>query len=146
MLVRESIEPIVKGMGFDIVELRVNRSKRLLDIELIVFGREGVSIEDCAEISRNIYPRLELLPECEGFVLKVSSPGTERLFKSNEEYAIFKGRGVKLLFPGESEWAKGIIGDVREQGFSFITGEESRFVEFQAVKKARLADIQGGFN
>jgi ribosome maturation factor RimP len=146
LLIRESIEPLVKGMGFDTVELRVIRGKRFVDVELIVYRHEGVSIENCAEISRIIEPRLELLPECNSLVLKVSSPGIDRMFKSNEEYAIFKGHGVKLLFPGESEWARGIIGEVSGAGFTFISGEKSRFVEFQEVKKARLADIQGGFN
>jgi ribosome maturation factor RimP len=143
-LIQDSTEPIVKGMGFDIVELRVNKGKKLIDIELIITKQDGIGIDDCAEISRNIYPRLELIPQCEGFVLKVSSPGVDRLLKSIAEYEIFKGRGVKLLFPEASEWEQGIIGETRKDGFMFLQGSESKFIEFAAIKKARLADVQGG--
>jgi ribosome maturation factor RimP len=143
-LVSDSIVPIVKGLGFEIVELRVNRGKRLVDIEIIVYKPQGVSIEDCAEISQTLHPRLELIPHCEGLVLRVSSPGLDRQFKSNGEFAIFKGHGVKVLFPGESEWRAGTIGEVTENGFTLISASDSKFFTFDAIKKARLFDVQGG--
>jgi ribosome maturation factor RimP len=144
-LILSDIQPIVKGMGFDIVELRVNHGK-LLDIELIVYNPIGVSVENCADISGNIYPRIELLPGCEKFVLKVTSPGISRLLKSKDEYRIFRGKGIKILFPNESEWVTGIIGETSESGFTFITGQDTQYVDYTAIKRAKLDSNQGGFN
>jgi ribosome maturation factor RimP len=143
--VSEAISPIITGMGFKIVELRVNRSRKLVAIELIVYRSSGVSVDDCAEISRLVHPRIELIPECVDFMLKVSSPGIDRVFRSNAEFAIFAGNLVCLLFPEMSEWERGMIGQVTERGFTFIIGTQSRFVEFESVKKAKLDHSQGGF-
>lgn len=144
-LVSDAVGPVVEGMGYTVVELRVNRTRKLVAIELIVYRTSGVSVDDCAEISRLVHPRIELIPGCEGFMLKVSSPGTDRTFVSDAEFSIFKGRFIMVLFPDQSDWERGIIGNVTEQGFTFVTGSESRFVGFRSVKKAKLDHTQGGF-
>lgn len=58
-----------------------------------------------------IKPRLELMEELGDFTLVCTSPGIDREIKDRSEYAIFKGRGVRVLFNNESDWVGGIIKD-----------------------------------
>ena len=86
---RCEVEPIVTGMGFTLVELRHSRSKNQNHVILVVYRRDGVGINECAAISKNLYPRLELIDGLENLQLQVSSPGLDRVLKSDEEYSIF---------------------------------------------------------
>ena len=72
------VEPLVSGMGFSLVELRLGRSHKQNHVALVVYRPEGVSIDDLAAISKNLYPRLELIEELDNLRLQVSSPGLDR--------------------------------------------------------------------
>ncbi len=130
----DDVQPIVAAMGFTLVELKVGRSRRRSYLSVIVYRPEGVSVADCAAISRNLLPRLELRPELSELRLEVSSPGLDRELKSPEEFRIFKGRGMRVLLPGESEWIGGICEDA--------TGEMVKLRTKGAVRQIRLADLK----
>jgi ribosome maturation factor RimP len=104
----DQVKPILDGMGFRLVELRLGRSKRQSYLSVVVYRPEGVGIDECAAISRNLLPRLELLDWLPGLRLEVSSPGLDRVLKSNEEFGIFKGRGLKVWKDGAEDWIDGI--------------------------------------
>jgi ribosome maturation factor RimP len=136
------VRPIVDGMGFSLVELRHARSKHQSYISIIVYRPEGVGIEDCAAISRNLYPLLELEEELGDFRLEVSSPGLGRVIKSRQEYEIFRGRGLRILRVGTEEWSGGVIEGLR--GDSLVLKERGAVTEIPLaeIRKARLDDGQ----
>jgi ribosome maturation factor RimP len=132
------VEPIVSGMGFSLVELRHSRSKRQNHVILVVYRPEGVGVDDCAAISKNLYPRLELIEGLENLQLQVSSPGLDRVFKRDVEYSIFRGRGIKVILRGESEWINGTIEKV-EQGAIVLTADGiGRRISLAEIRKAKL--------
>ena len=104
----DQVKPILDGMGFSLVELRLGRSKRQSYLSVVVYRPEGVGIDECAAISRNLLPRLELLDWLPDLRLEVSSPGLDRVLKSSEEFGIFKGRGLKVWKEGADDWLDGI--------------------------------------
>jgi len=104
----DQVKPILDGMGFSLVELRLGRSKRQSYLSVVVYRPEGVGIDECAAISRNLLPRLELLDWLPDLRLEVSSPGLDRVLKSNEEFGIFRGRGLKVWKEGAEDWIDGI--------------------------------------
>jgi hypothetical protein len=59
-LIESEVEPIVNGLGFRLVELRHGQSRKQNHVSITVYRPEGVSVDDCATISRMLYPRLEL--------------------------------------------------------------------------------------
>lgn len=132
------VEPIVSGMGFALVELRHNRSKNQNHVILVVYRPEGVGVNECAAISKNLYPRLELIDGLENLQLQVSSPGLDRVLKSEEEYSIFLGRDVKIMLHGETEWLRGKIESVEEGKITLQAGGEMQSIQLDEIRKAKL--------
>ncbi|UCF99279.1 MAG: ribosome assembly cofactor RimP [Spirochaetaceae bacterium] len=135
---QSEVEPIVSGMGFSLVELRHSRSKNQNHIILVVYRSEGVGVDDCAAISKNLYPRLELIEGLENLQLQVSSPGLDRVLKSESEYSIFLGRNIKVMLTGESEWIRGSI-ESAQPGVIILSsgGTRKRFLTAE-IRKAKL--------
>jgi len=135
---RNEVEPIVSGMGFSLVELRHNRSRKQNHITLVVYRPEGVGVNECAAISKNLYPRLELFEELENLRFQVSSPGLDRVLKSEREYAIFAGRGVRVMLHGQKEWIRGKIEGVQEGVLSLDEDGKMKKIKIADIRKAKL--------
>jgi ribosome maturation factor RimP len=135
---RCEVEPIVSGMGFSLVELRHSRSRNQNHIILVVYRPEGVGVDECAAISKNLYPRLELIDGLANLQLQVSSPGLDRVLKSEEEYFIFRGRDVKVMLHGESEWIRGTIESAGEGELTLQTGGGTRRFRMNEIRKTKL--------
>ncbi len=141
-LLRNEIESIVTGMGFTLVELRHNRSRKQNHIAVIIYSVDGVGVEDCAVVSKNLYPRLELLEGLDNLRLEVSSPGLNRVLKTPSEYEIFKGRGVRILPVGENEWIGGRIEGLRGESVLLSSGGTIKEISLANIRKAKLDESQ----
>ena len=134
----DEVEPIVSGMGFSLVELRHSRSKNQNHIILVVYRPDGVGVEDCAAISKNLYPRFELIEGLENLQLQVSSPGLDRVIKSTAEYSIFRGRAVKVMLREQSEWIRGTI-EGAEAGVLLLNRDgRMEKIRMEEIRKAKL--------
>jgi ribosome maturation factor RimP len=136
--VRELVEPLVRGMGYALVELAVGRRKGTTVVSVVIHRGEGVGIEQCADVSRLLLPRLETMEGLPDVSLEVSSPGIERTLKSPAEYAVFAGRGIRFLTGGETEYRTGIIDHVEGGTLWLRTGGETRGFALEGIRKARL--------
>jgi ribosome maturation factor RimP len=136
--IRSEVEPIVSGMGFTLVELRHSRSKNQNHIIIVVYSSEGVGVDECAVISKNLYPRLELIEGLENLQLQVSSPGLDRTLKGEQEYSIFNGRDVKVMLRGESEWIRGTLQGAADGKVTLNSGGKSRTIGIAEIRKAKL--------
>lgn len=132
------VESIVSGMGFSLVELRHNRSINQNHITLVVYRPEGVGVNDCAAISKNLHPRLELIEGLENLRFQVSSPGLDRVLKSEREYTIFAGRGIRLMLHGQREWIRGKIEGVQEGVLSLDEDGKMKKIKIADIRKAKL--------
>ena len=134
----DDLDPVVRGLGYSIVELSAARRQGVFHVVLVIYRDDGVNVQACADIHRAIYPRLEVLHPDADIQLEVSSPGIYRNFKSPREFAIFAGCRVKLLLEGEGEWRKGIIGTSSGASVSLDSDGSVVEVEFAVIRKAKL--------
>ncbi len=81
-------------------------------IRVIIDGDEGVSIEDCMEISRAIEHNLDR--EEEDFSLEVFSAGVSEPLRMKRQYAKNLGRELKVKTKGDT--LKGTLEEVDEEG------------------------------
>lgn len=90
---------VTSPLGFRIVELQAMKGKRGVSITVVIDNGGKVSVQDCERITNLFNARLEVLDLLNraGYSLQVSSPGTSRVFKSREEYDIFRGREVRVV-------------------------------------------------
>ncbi len=96
-------------MGLALVEMALGRRKGTTRVSVVIYRQGGVGVDDCAEVSGMLLPRLETIEGMGDVSLEVSSPGIERTLRDSAEYAIFAGRGVRILAGTETEWQGGII-------------------------------------
>jgi ribosome maturation factor RimP len=83
-----AIEPVVTGMGYELVELQTANGGRML--RLFIDKPGGIDVEDCAAVSRQLSRVLEV----EGVDydrLEVSSPGLDRPLRKAGDFARFAG-------------------------------------------------------
>jgi ribosome maturation factor RimP len=89
--------PIIEALRLELVEIEFKRSGREAVLRLFIDKDGGVTLDDCAEFSRELSAILDVedfIP-CE-YNLEVSSPGLDRPLKSQADYERFTGRLVKI--------------------------------------------------
>jgi ribosome maturation factor RimP len=136
--VRAEIEPVLAAMGYSLVELSVGRRRGVTHVVVVLHRPGGVGVDQCAEVTRAVRPRLELVEGLADVTLEVSSPGIERTLKDPSEYAIFRGRGVRVLPAGDGEWVGGVIEAFRDGTLVLRTPAGAREFPPGAVRRARL--------
>jgi len=146
-LIREDIEKILCGLGFDLIELVISRHRGSVQVRAVIYrgGADGgadISTEDCSKAHRGITPRLELAFSGQDIYLEVSSPGIERLIKEGAEFRHYKGRGVRCYRTDISGWTAGILESADEQGIVLKIKEKCVSINFDVIAKARLASSQ----
>ena len=136
--VHSAIEPLLRGMGYALVELSLGRRKGTTRVSVVIYRNEGVGIEQCTEVSSLLLPRIETIEGIQDVSLQVSSPGIERPIRDPSEYSIFAGRGVRILSGEETEWLGGIIEGVEGGTLWLRRGDERRGFALGGIRKARL--------
>lgn len=98
----QALEERTEAMGFELVELERAGSKARPVLRVRVDRRdskpgEGISLEDCARVSRALEEYLDALPAlAQNYVLEVSSPGVERPLVRRGDYDRFRGHEVAV--------------------------------------------------
>lgn len=137
-IVRETVQPVLAGLGFALVEMALGRRKGVTRVSVVMYRQGGVGVDDCAEVSGMLLPRLETIEGMGEVTLEVSSPGIERTLRDPGEYTIFAGRGVRVLFGQETEWQGGIIQRVESGTLWLKSGREIKGFAIADIRKARL--------
>lgn len=102
-------ESIAKEFGFDLWDVRFVKEGGNFYLRIFIDNKEGVTIEDCENISRALdAPLDELDPISQNYCLEVCSPGLERELIKDEHFNKFMGKDIfaRLIRPtqtGEKE-------------------------------------------
>ena len=96
--IAEMIEPSLEGMGYELVRvLMQGRQKPVLQIMAERKDGAAMTVEDCADISRQISALLDVEDPIEGeYSLEVSSPGIDRPLTRPKDYETYAGFEAKL--------------------------------------------------
>ena len=98
----QALEERTEALGFELVELERAGSKARPVLRVRVDRPDsepgaGISLEDCAQVSRALEEYLDALPAlAQNYVLEVSSPGVERPLVRRHDYERFSGHEVAL--------------------------------------------------
>ena len=94
--VADLVEALLRNRDLELVEIQLVPGRRQI-VRLFVDRQGGVSVADCAELSRQISRKLETEPVVPGnYVLEVSSPGMNRTIWSLEHFRRFRGEPVRI--------------------------------------------------
>jgi ribosome maturation factor RimP len=86
------VESLLAASEYEVVDVQCTGSSRGLVVRIYVDKEEGVSIEDCARVSRAVGDHFEARGTFPGrYVLEVSSPGVDRPLRGAADYRRFAG-------------------------------------------------------
>jgi ribosome maturation factor RimP len=85
--------------GVELVEAEMRGGGKARTLKLTIDKPEGVTHEDCANVSREVSAILDVEEAVPGgaYTLEVSSPGLDRKLLKPEDYTRFTGSLVKLM-------------------------------------------------
>lgn len=137
------IATLLKGIGTELVDFQVSRSKGSTKVGAVIYRADGTGIDECSKAHRLIKARLEVLFGNDDFELETASPGIDRTIKSAREYAVFTGRGVRLFLEDE-DTVEGRI--VSSDGTVVVvaTSDGEQPVTIEQIRKGKLDYSQEG--
>ncbi|MCI5124488.1 MAG: ribosome maturation factor RimP [Candidatus Electrothrix sp. AR5] len=134
-------------MGLELVEVQFRQESGWI-LRLFVDRNEGVNVDDCASVSRQVATYLEVEDIIgRAYTLEVSSPGAERPLKRVEDFIRFSGKKVrvKLIDPVDDQRVFcGILTGVDKEKNSItlaVDGSDAKqmVIDLRAVARARLS-------
>lgn len=96
--VSELIAPSLDALGYELVRVQINgQTNRTLQIMAERKDRRDMTVDDCAEISRNISAILDVEDPVPGaYDLEVSSPGIDRPLVRRDDFERFAGQVARV--------------------------------------------------
>ncbi|MBC9711742.1 ribosome maturation factor RimP [Streptomyces sp. TRM66268-LWL] len=142
---RGLLEPLVGAKDLDLEEITVTPAGKRRVLRVVVDSDEGVQLDTCAELSREISEKLDETDAMGNgeYVLEVTSPGADRPLTEHRHYVRATGRLVKFQLTEGGELIARILG-VDEEGLDLevpgVKGRKptSRRIAFDSVAKARV--------
>ena len=103
--VTELVRPIIESMGLTLWDVRYVKEGASWFLRIFIDKNEGVTIEDCENVTRAVDEPLDRLDPIESsYCLEVSSPGVERELVQDWHFESFLGAPImlRLIRPDES--------------------------------------------
>ncbi len=86
------IEPAVSALGFELIGIEHLAQGRHSLLRIYIDHADGIDVEDCAEVSRQVSGVLDVEDPISGeFTLEVSSPGLDRPLFSEAHFLRYSG-------------------------------------------------------
>lgn len=124
-------EKLKETEGF-LVDVQIQPHKILVLIDTV----KGITIKECAVISRYVESHLETTDLLEKYELEVSSPGIDRPLKVFQQYEKTIGRKIKVT-TSSGEQQTGTLVKVQQEGIE-LKNEESNFIPFSEIKQTKI--------
>jgi ribosome maturation factor RimP len=132
----------VEGMGCEIWGVEFLSQGRHSKLRLYIDKADGVSIDDCEKVSRQVSDVLDVENMfTKGYTLEVSSPGMDRILFNAEQYESNVGEtvDVRLNFPLEGK--KRVVGLLAgvENAEAIVQADGEEYVlPLENVQRARI--------
>ncbi len=133
------IEPIFDREGFELVEVKLGRFKQTSRLQLYAYSKEGITIDDCAHLSRLIEPVLESENVFSGpYVVEISSPGLDRPLVSARDFARRIGDKIVVLFNNDEPDKTGILVETDDSSIGLRIDDEVVKLPLAAIKQGKI--------
>ncbi|MDA3978969.1 MULTISPECIES: ribosome maturation factor RimP [Gallibacterium] len=139
---QDLLQPTVEGMGFELVGIECPRAGRYSTVRLYIDKENGVTIDDCSEVSREVGAILDVEdPISDKYNLEVSSPGLDRPLFTLEHYQRFVGQEVvihlRIATAGRRKWQGDLVSVDGDMITVNVDGEPQVFA-FGNIQKANI--------
>ncbi|MEE4174870.1 MAG: ribosome maturation factor RimP [Xanthomonadales bacterium] len=138
------LQPLVEELGYEFVGLEYlnNPKQSVLRIYIDSDGDDGVGLEDCEKVSREVAALLDVEDPIKGhYNLEISSPGLDRPLFTLAQFERFAGEEAKVTafapVDGRRKF-KGVIEGIEGSTIRMTVDGEAVELEHANIAKARL--------
>src|SRR6056297_2780358 len=124
--IHKIIEPILEEKKAFLVDLKISKDNR---IAVYIDSMDGITIDDCVEVSRRIEKSLDR--DQEDFELEVSTPGLTSEFKVPEQYKKYLNKELQVLAKDGKKY-QGTLLNISDRGIEI---EVEKQVKKEGKKK-----------
>jgi ribosome maturation factor RimP len=137
---------VAESHGVELVDVELFRAGRRRVLRIYIGKRDGVSVDDCANVSRELGTLLDAdnVMQDEPYVLEVSSPGLDRPFKTLKDYRRNVGRFVRATLRepveglGPRKLVVGKLEDVGEDSIILDADGKPRSIPLSQIVQAKV--------
>jgi len=136
---RNLLEPVVTDLGYELWHLESQGSGRSGVLRLYVDAPQGIALEDCEKVSREVSAVLDVDDAGGGqYQLEVSSPGLDRPLITGEHFSRFIGQRARITMFAPVDGKRKLRGTILavsgdtvdlggdEQTYSLATGDMAK--------------------
>jgi ribosome maturation factor RimP len=139
--IEELALPILAPIGAFLTDIQIVPNAKRDIIQVFIDTDNGITIDECAEISRNLGSAIDLQNIVAGsYVLQVSSPGLEKPLRLLRQYQKNVGRNYKVRFRRDSAVSEiqGKLSSVDGERLTFhLGGNETIDIQFKEIIETR---------
>jgi ribosome maturation factor RimP len=141
----ELVDRVLAGSDLYRVETRIKGSYRQPMVDVFIDGDDGVTIDQCAEVSRLLHAAIELDELFEkSFKLDVSSPGLGKPLMLPRQYRRHVGRNLEVRFKesasdDDESHPKSVAGTLvaaESSGITLAIDKDQLSLRFEDIERA----------
>ena len=148
MLVRDlkteietTVEPILSGEGFCLVEIKLARYKQNYRVQVFVDSDHGVTIDDCARLSKLVGSALDVADIIDSrYVLEMSSPGLDRPLQDSRDFRRTIGRRMEVLVfrDGRESTLLGTLTGMDDEVLTLSDGNDAIRIALSDIRQGKI--------
>lgn len=144
---RSLAEPVCQSAGLELVHVEYQRETGGRILRLYIDKAGGVTLADCAAVSRQLNDLLDVyLPDSGPYSLEVTSPGPDRPLAREKDFERFKGQTarIKTVRPLEGQKNfKGVLLGISAGQVQLKAGDRTVAIALEDIYRARLVNYNG---
>ncbi len=139
--IRDRTEEILPGKNYFVVEVSMAGGKGNRKLKILIDGDDGIDIEACSKVSRDLSDWLDQGNLIEGpFTLEVGSPGTDYPLSMPRQFRKNLGRVIKVLKKGALV-TRGKLLEVDDRGIVLVEEEVKKPKQDALKERIDFEDI-----
>ncbi|ABQ98235.1 TPA: ribosome maturation factor RimP [Haemophilus influenzae] len=139
---QEMLQDAVEDLGCELWGIECQRMGRFMTVRLFIDKDGGVTVDDCADVSRQVSAILDVEdPIADKYNLEVSSPGLDRPLFTLPQFERYIGQdiAVHLRIPvmERRKW-QGKLERIEKDMITLIVDDQEQILVFGNIQKANV--------
>ncbi|WP_314816090.1 ribosome maturation factor RimP [Aggregatibacter segnis] len=139
---QDLLQGSVEDLGCELWGIECQRVGRYLTVRLFIDKEGGVTVEDCADVSRQVSAVLDVEdPIADKYNLEVSSPGLDRPLFTLAQYTRYVGQEIvvhlRIPVADRRKW-QGELAKIENGMITLIVDKQEQVLAFGNIQKANV--------
>ena len=139
---QDLLQGSVEDLGCELWGIECQRVGRYLTVRLFIDKEGGVTVDDCADVSRQVSAVLDVEdPIADKYNLEVSSPGLDRPLFTLAQYTRYVGQEIvvhlRIPVSDRRKW-QGELAKIENDMITLIVDKQEQVLAFGNIQKANV--------